>query len=146
MAIVTFIKATHQHQQYSFIHTCRVWQNYTRDLLISDNDLLLYFSFSINLTLLVLLHMNFQASNLRFICKHGWRTIDLKTENSQENKTIDLKLENSYANGSRGLVAQLVWAARWGVWGPGSNPNEGKKTNLTSNIFHSKKMRTGQEG
>jgi len=24
-------------------------------------------------------YMNFQASNLRFICKYGWKTMNLKT-------------------------------------------------------------------
>lgn len=55
---------------------------------ISDNGLVFY-PFSTHLVLLIRWHMNFQALNIRFICKHGW-------------KTIDLKLEIPYAHGPKG--------------------------------------------
>lgn len=46
-------------------------------------------------------YMNFQVLNLRFICKHKWKTIDLKTASSHENKIVDLKVKNLYTNGSK---------------------------------------------
>lgn len=45
--------------------------------------------------------MNFQVSNLRFICKHKWKIIDLKTVSSHGNKILDLKVKNLYTNGSK---------------------------------------------